>query len=76
MNEDIKEILSRPLMRKLEDMLMGIEGNIEVILKDESKIDHPVEYARLNGMLYGYQHCKCMLEAVIRLEKRRGCADL
>jgi hypothetical protein len=76
MNEDIKEILSRPLMRKLEDMLQGIDGNIEAILKDESKLNYPTEYARLNGTLYGYQHCKCMLEAIIRLEKRKGCADL
>jgi hypothetical protein len=79
-NEELKisiqELLSRPLITKLKDMHRGILGNLECVLKDSEDCPDPIEYARMNGMVYAFTLCRGMIEAILRLEERKcGCGS-
>ena len=74
MNDDelkisIQELLSCPLITKLKDMHRGILGNLECILKDSEDCPDPVEYARMNGMVYAFTLCRGMIEAIMMYDE-------
>ena len=71
----IQEILNRPLLQKLKDMLMGIEGIIDLTLKESNDCRDPTEYARLNGQIYAFSVCKGMLDSIMRLEDIKAKGD-
>jgi hypothetical protein len=73
-NEDIMAILHKPLMEKLKDMQAGIQNNLHAIYQDSmifADQGNMVEYARVNGKIWGLQFAKGMLDAILRLEDRR-----
>jgi len=76
--ENIDEILRKPLIKKLQDMQKGLEGNIDFVYQNSlvcaDKCDM-VEYARANGQIWGLTFAKGMLDAILRLEDRRVLWD-
>jgi hypothetical protein len=72
----IEELINLPLIDKIKDMHKAILANIEIILKDSENCPYPVEYSRMNGMVYAYAHCKVMMESILRFEEQRcGCGS-
>ena len=70
MNEEIKYMLNKPLMEKLDDMRFGIQGNIKAIF-DQEPNSNRLHLSHENGQIYAFSLCLGMLDAIMRLEDRR-----
>jgi len=76
--EDIREILHKPLIEKLKDMQAGMQNNLDAIYQNSmifADQANMVEYARVNGQIWGLQFAKGMLDAILRLENKRVIWD-
>ncbi len=76
--DDIKNILHKPLMEKLKDMQEGMQNNLDAIYQNSmifADQANMVEYARVNGQIWGLQFAKGMLDAILRLEDKRVIWD-
>lgn len=73
-HEDIKAILNKPLLQKLQDMQAGLQNNLDAIYVNSeimAERANATEYARANGQIWGLQFAKGMLDAILRLEEKR-----
>ena len=70
----IEELLNRPLITKIKDMLTGIEGNICAIMEDTNTCDDPKQFNHMNGQVYAFAVCRSMLQSILKLhESKCGC---
>lgn len=66
----VQEILNRPLLQKIKDMLAGVNTLINWIHSDEEH-STPYENARLQGELYALTLTKANLELIIKFEEQK-----